>query len=214
MKATFILLTLLGLLISCDSSDTNKSTSDSVHQDSDTLSVDSRRQILIAELKRIGSVFLTNDKTKIADIFSFPLVDTVFNVYVGDTTYFNDYKKNGDKITKDMFIQYYPQIRNDFSFADIHQVFNYLPLDSLMHKDTLSYDLKIKTERCYKFYNVYIDNDIVTLRFGSDKNDQYIDTSKQTEDNEGSGDECEFASFWIFRFDGQKLHFEKQLSAS
>ena len=112
MKATFILLTLLGLLISCDSSDTNKSTSDSVHQDS----------------------------------------------------------------------------------------------------DTLSYELKVKKDPCYKFYRVYVDNDSVTLEFGSDNNDQFVDISKKTEDEEML-DTCEYASFWTFRFDGQKLHFEKQLSA-
>jgi hypothetical protein len=213
MKATFTLLTLFGLLISCDSSDLNKNTSDSGKRSSDTLPVDSKRQILIAELKRIGSIFLTNDKNKIAELFSFPLADTIFNPYVDDTSYFNDYKKNGDKITRDMFIKYYPQIRNDFSFADIHQVFNYLPIDSLMQKDTLSYDAKTKKEPCYKFYNIHIGNGIVTLHFGSDKNNQYIDTSNKSEDSEGAGDECEYASFWIFRFDGHKLHFEKQMSA-
>src|SRR5262245_4519162 len=114
MKSTFIFLTLLYLITSCSQPGSDKSTSDKKYQQPGTSPKDSRRQQLIAELKNIGSIFLSNDKNKISQLFPFPLADTILNLYVDDSSYYNDYKKNDNRITKDMFVKYFPQVQKDF----------------------------------------------------------------------------------------------------
>ena len=52
----------------------------------------------------------SHHKQKIADIFDFPKPDSVFSVYVDDTTYLEQVKSNSDNVTKDNFLKHYKEV--------------------------------------------------------------------------------------------------------
>ena len=213
MKLTILILTSLVFCISCNNSNANKSFFDNASTKEKTDASKSQRELLIEELKKLKVVIASNNKETIAQLFPFPLADTTLGIYIDDSTYFKEFRKNGGKTTKAMFLKYFQQIYQDMQLDQISELFKYLNLDSLSQKDTLQYEVRSEKEPCYKFYHVYIAKDTVTLEFGTNTNKDYVDSSIKTEDDEGSGDECEFASIWTFKFDGLKLHFVMLVAA-
>jgi len=112
-----------------------------------------------------------------------------------------------------MFINYFPQVYHDMQLDQLNQLFKYINVDSLNLKDSLVQEVRNSKEPYYRFYHIYIDKDAVTLEFGTNTNENYVDNTKKAEDDESFGDEREYASIWWFRFDGKKLHFVKQMAA-
>jgi hypothetical protein len=208
-------VTIFGLLLSCNHADNTKASLDttSFKQGNDTTQTKSQRHLLIEELKRLHAIFGSKEREKIADVFPFPLADTILSIYLDDSSYLEQFRKNGNKTTRALFIKYFPQVYRDLQLEQFNQLFKYIIIDSLNSKDTLVQEITIKNEPCYKFYHVYIDKDMVTLEFGTNSNKTYVDKSKKSEDDESFGDECEFVSLWLFHFDGTKLHFVKQMVA-
>ncbi len=164
MRLTLIIFTVLGLFFSCNSNDTNKVSIDSTAKKL-------QRKFLIEELKRIQTVFASKDKEKIADIFQFPLSDTTVGIHIDDSTFNSLFKKNGDKTTREMFLRFFPQISESLKIGEINQLFENIKLDSLELKDTLKYDAYIKTEPCYDFYEIAVEQDFLTLSTGMAVND-------------------------------------------
>lgn len=212
MRQTLFFLTLFGLLSSCNQSDTKKIATDTstLTQQSDTATSKTERQILIEELKRLKTVFASNDKVKIVDIFSFPLSNETVGIYIDDSTFNAQYEKNGNKATRPMFIRFYRDISQSLQIDQINQLFKKLNLDNLLHKDTLEHEAIIKVEPCYHFYGVKIENDLVTLTVGTNSNKNYK-TKNVSEDEipENDSSICEHVLWWVFRFDGKRLHFNE-----
>jgi hypothetical protein len=169
----------------------------------------SERQILIEELKKLRQTIASNDKEKIADIFPFPLSDTAFSIYIDDSTYYQQFKANGNKTTKTMFLQYFKEISSSILIGEVNNLFQHIKVDSLLHKDTLEYDAYIKTEPCYYSYDIEVSKNSVTLRMDMNSNKNYK-SKKNSEDDipENSSEICEHNFWWIFKFDGKKLHLE------
>lgn len=215
MKLLIFVLTLSGIFVSCSNTNGNKSFTDtsSIEAQSGFSNSASQRDLLIQELKKFKAAFASNNKEIITQLFSFPLSDTAFVIYADDSTYLNEFKKNGNKTTKTMFLKYFQQVYRSMQFDQINELFKRLDIDSLKEKDSLQNEVRSTNEPCYKFYHIYLEKDIVTFEFGTNTNENYVDDTIKTEDDEGSGDECEFASIWIFKFDGQKLYFVKQITA-
>lgn len=216
MRLTLIFLTVLALLISCNSTDTTKVASETttapLHNDSTENKTE--RQLLIEELNRLKATIASNDKERIAGIFQFPLSDTTVGIFIDDSTYTAQFEKNGSKTTKAMFIRFFPQISESLQIEELNQLFKNIKLENLQQKDTLGREVHIKTEPCYKFYNIEVQGDIITLTTGQGVNENFKSSPAPEDDiPENSSEFCEHVLWWVFKFDGKKLHFVKQHGA-
>lgn len=209
MRKIFIILTVLLSLVACNNSDTTevKSSSKAEAQPSDTDKNKSERKVLIEELKGLRQTIAFNDKEKIADIFEFPLSDTSFSIYIDDSTYYEQFKSNGNRTTKTMFLQYFKEISTSIWLNQINNLFQHINIDGLLHKDTLEQEGYIKTEPCFYSYKIEVDKDQVTLRMDMKSNRNYKSKKSSEEDiPENSSEFCEHNFWWVFKFDGKKLH--------
>jgi hypothetical protein len=207
MRQTLIILTFILSLISCSNSDTTKATTDSLtKQKVDTAK--SSRQPLIDELKRIQQIIASNDKEATASVFSFPLSDTSFSVYIDDTTYYDEFKANGNQTTKAMFLHHFNEISESIWLNQIKELFSKVQPDSLQFKDILEHEAYIKAEPCFYSYKIEVIKDSVVLRMDMKSNEQFKSKKSNDEIPENSSEICEHSLWWNFKFDGQKLHFQ------
>ncbi len=210
MRPVFIVLPILVIIASCNSSDTTKATENSQAEEKliDTTLSQTDRHVLIEELKRIQQILASNNKEKISNIFEFPLSDSAYSIYVDDTAYHKQRESNGDKITEAMFLQFFNKISAGILISQLNNLFRYIKVDSLLHKDNLEYEAYIKSTPCYYSYKIKLDKSIVTLRMDMKSNTSYKSKKTAPEDDipENSSEICEHDFWWIFRFDGKKLH--------
>ena len=216
MRQTFIILTVILMLVACNNSDTTKTTSNTqvAEQHTDTTQIKSERQILIEQLKKLRQIVASNDKEKIAGIFQFPLSDSAFSIYIDDTTYYEQFKANGNKTTKAMFLKYFKEISASILVDQVNILFLHINVDSLLQKDTLEYSTYIKSEPCYYSYRIEVIKDSVTLSMNMNSNSNYKSKRKSEDDTpENSSEICEHAFWWVFRFDGKKLQLKSMSGA-
>ncbi len=191
MRQTLFILTIFVTLVACNNTDSAKSA----------------RHILIEELKKLQITVASNDKQDISDIFPFPLSDTAFSIYIDDTTYYEQLKANGNKTTKAMFLQYFKEISESILVDQVNNLFQYINVDSLLHKDTLEYDAYVNTNPCYYSYEIEVANDYVRLRMDMNSNKNYKGKNLSEDDvPKNSSEICEHAFWWVFKFDGKKLY--------
>jgi len=209
MRQIFIILTFLVVLVAFNNSETTKVSSDTqtAEQHSDTAKNISERQKLIEVLKKLRQTLASNDKELISDIFQFPLSGTAISIYMDDSAYNEQFKLNGNKTTKAMFLNYFKEINASILLDQVNNLFKYINVDSLLYKDTLVYDAYSKTEPCFYSYKIEVSNDAVTLRMDMNSNRKYK-SKKNSEDDipENSSEICEHNFWWVFKFDGQRLH--------
>lgn len=211
MKKTFEILALLIGLISCyNSNNVDVSSAEQLAKhETKTDSNNANRKMLISELKRLHYAISTNDKEKIADIFEFPLSRKSFSFYVDDKSFYEQFKSNGNKITRAMFLEHYNAISESIWLEQLKNLFQFIAIDSVEQKETIEYEDYIETEPCFYSYQIELNKDIVTLRMKMKSNKNY--QSKILSENnlpENSSEICEHDLWWIFRFDGKQLHLE------
>jgi hypothetical protein len=208
MKQTILVLTVLITSIACNNPDTAKvkarQTEQSIHSTENKLD----RNVLIEELKKLHGTIATNNKEKIAGIFEFPIVDTIFSGYVDDSSYYEQFKSNGDQTTKTMFLQHFKEISISMQFDQVNNLFKKINnVDKLLRKDTLREDTYIASEPCFYTYSIEVNKDMVVLRMDMQSNSNY--KSKKASDDdipENSSEFCEHSFWWKLKFDGRKLH--------
>lgn len=212
MKQTLVLLIINGLLLSCNSSDTPKILNDTitVKPHSDTSRTKTEREILIEELRRLQVAFASDDKEKVAEIFSFPISNETIGIYI-DNEYFNEQlKKNGNKTTRSMFLGSYRDIAEGLQIDQINQLFKKLNIEKLLDQDNIELEAINKTEPCYHFYGIKIENGLVTLTVGTNSNKDYKSKSaSEDEVPENDSSICEHVLWWTFTFDGRQLHLKE-----
>jgi hypothetical protein len=207
MRRTVIILTTFVILVSCNNSEKTKITSDK--QVSEQISDTTKRQKLIVELQKLRQTITSNEKEKIADIFEFPLSDESFSIYIDDKSFNEQFKSNGNRTTRVMFLQHYDAISESIWLGQLKNLFHNIAIESLDHKDTLEYEAYIKTEPCFYSYKIELNKDIVTLRMNMNSNRNYQSKTLSEDDiPENSSEICEHNFWWIFKFDGNKLHLE------
>jgi len=207
MRRTVIILTTFVILVSCNNSEKTKITSDK--QVSEQISDTTKRQKLIVELQKLRQTITSNEKEKIADIFEFPLSDESFSIYIDDKSFNEQFKSNGNRTTRVMFLQHYEAISESIWLGQLKNLFHNIVIESLDHKDTLEYEAYIKTEPCFYSYKIELNKDIVTLRMNMNSNRNYKSKTLSEDDiPENSSEICEHNFWWIFKFDGNKLHLE------
>src|SRR5213083_2822448 len=94
MKQTILVLTVLITLTACNNPDTAKVKGTQTEQAIDAAQNKLDRNVLIEELKKLHRIVASNNKEKIAAIFEFPIVDTIFSGYVDDSTFYEEFKSN------------------------------------------------------------------------------------------------------------------------
>ena len=215
MKHSLIILGLFWLLFACNHTDANKAfnaTADVVQQGNTKANI--QRQQLIEELNKLRLILSSQNKEKIADIFQFPLPDTAIEIYINDNNFNSQYQKNGNKLTKAMFIDFFSEISEAMQINEVNELFTKIQLDSLHQKDFLEYETNIETEPCYHFYNIEIANNTIQLTVGTHSNRDYKSTVlSENEILENSSEICEHIMWWIFEFNGGKLHFKRIFGA-
>lgn len=200
-------MTTFVILVSCNNSEKTKITSDK--QVSEQISDTTKRQKLIVELQKLRQTITSNEKEKIADIFEFPLSDESFSIYIDDKSFNEQFKSNGNRTTRVMFLQHYEAISESIWLGQLKNLFHNIDIESLDHKDTLEYEAYIKTEPCFYSYKIELNKDIVTLRMNMNSNRNYKSKTLSEDDiPENSSEICEHNFWWIFKFDGNKLHLE------
>ena len=133
----------------------------------------SRRKALIAALKALRGRMLSGDKEQIAGIFTFPLADSVFNIYVNDSVFQDEYAKHGNALTRQMFDTYFNEIGS--GPGDFVALFSFLNPDSLLTRDTIEHDDIVDTLPYYTNYSITIDRDsLVWIRFNTGPNSSYV----------------------------------------
>ena len=210
MIKTFIILTTLVLLVACYSSDTPEAISGTkVATKSGMAKNKSERKKLIVALKMLRKTLVSNDKETIAGIFDFPLSDDLFSIYIDEETYSEQFKSNGNKMTRSMFIQYYEEIAESIWLLQLNNLLHNTSVDSLLYKDTLGYQAYILTEPCFYSYHIEVIKNTVTLRVDMNSNRNYRrKVLSQGDILENSSEICEHSLWWTFKFDGNKLHLK------
>ncbi len=109
-----------------------------------------------------------------------------------------------------MFISFYRDISECLQIDQINQLFKKLDVENLLNKDNLEHEAIIKTEPCYHFYGVKIENKLVTLTVGTNSNKDYKSKSvSEDEIPENDSSICEHILWWVFTFDGKQLHLKE-----
>jgi len=210
MRLLFIIVSVLTLLSSCGSSDTNKnSTAPESDNHETTEPYPAPRLKLIQALKDLHIALASKDHEKIASYFTFPIADTTFWVYLTDSNFNNQYTQNGNRLTRPMFDSYFSQIYQNTGMSEVLELFKNINVDSLHFKDSLTREIRVKTEVCYSYYGLTVHQDLITLTVGKNSNDQYQDPDPKT-DTEAelyTSEVCEHTFWWIFRWDGKELRF-------
>jgi hypothetical protein len=202
MRLFAFTLTIAIILISCNSKPSVPQTSAKPDHNS----------ALIKSLQELKQAFASGNTEKIAEAFTFPVADTAMSLVINDSTYTIGHGW-GESLTKAAFIKYFSQTPQ---FEGLSELFKHIHIDSLNQKDTLETEIRKKEDPCYKTYHIDIDGNELNLEFRTNSNDQYVDPSPkkaEADEDEGTGDECEYAEMWIFHFDGTKLHFVRQAAA-
>ena len=208
MREILVILIFSFSLFGCNNIDTNKTTNNEqvTKQYIDTTQNNSKRQILIAELKKLQQIIASNDKEKIAGIFPFPLSDTAFSIFIDDSSYNEQFAANGNKTTQVMFLQHFKEISESVWVDQVNILFKNISVDSLLFKDRLEFDDYIKTEPCFYSYKIEVVESVVTLRMDMQSNRQYKSTTNlKNQTPENSSEICEHNFWWVFKFDGKKL---------
>lgn len=210
MRSIFLVLISVALLFSCSNSSTEKQADDSDSAQSADDQKSGVRTVADA-VNDLRIILESGNKTEIAALFPWPLADSVMPVYLDDSVFKKNYTAAGDKLTQNMFIRYYDTISKFTNLADIIEGFKYLPVDSLKYKNELNKEFRDNKEPCTRYYNIRIEEEEVTLTYGTNFNNDYKDPKGKTDDEDVSG--CEFASIWMFKFDGNKLKFYRYAAA-
>lgn len=209
MRLFFLTLVLTGLIFSCNNASNDKQAdgADSTQNAGTT----SPRTIADA-INDLKTTLESKNRSNIADLFEFPMADTVMAVYLDDSVFKKSYRAAGDRLTKSLFLQYFDTISRSSNLSDITEGFKYLPVDSLRYTNKLIKEFKDKNEPCTRYYSIEVQNDEVRIVYGTNRNDLFT-VPKGSEDDDRYFSGCEYGSFWLFRFDGNNLKFVQQVAA-
>jgi hypothetical protein len=167
-----------------------------------------QRELIIAELKQMELAFRDKDVNRIEKYFNFPLADTALSLYEVNEDFDLARKANGGKISRDLFIKNFNDIYDYFQMGDFSDLFKAIDLNELKGKNELTSEQHIKDEACYSLYEISIESDTVKLRYGTNTDEKYREAHPDQEEV------CGEAAFnWIFKLEGSKLRFVREITA-
>lgn len=166
------------------------------------------KEKLIAELNRFKLAIETKNKTELAGFFNFPVADSTLMIVDINDEFDKQRIENGNAITKKMFNDNFKRLYEYWDFDEFSNLFRFIKLSELNEKDKLEYVHKPDNEGCYFMYHIDVKGNEVTMSYGTNTNDEYL--NKHPDEGEVCG---EYLSAWVFDWDGKKLTFKKQVIA-
>jgi len=167
-----------------------------------------QRELIIAELKQMELAFRDKDVNRIEKYFNFPLADATLSLYEINEDFDLARKANNGKISRELFIKNFNDIYDYFQLGDFSDLFKAIDLAELKHRPELTSEQHVKDEACYSFYGVNIVGDTVKLRYGTNSDEKYREAHLDEEEV------CGEAAFnWIFKLEGNKLRFVREITA-
>lgn len=189
----------------------------------------SRRMALVAALKELRGRILSGDKEQIDRIFSFPVQDSVFHPYTGDSLFDTQLESSTGGLTRQFFDAHFDKISGAAELEGFKGMFSFIDLDSLRHADAIDVDTALADDPASRTYGIHIQNDsLVDISYGTghcltltpvadpktdggvahDTVQSVKDTTAVAEIDNGEDDpsSCEHSATWFFSFDGKSLH--------
>jgi hypothetical protein len=174
--------------------------------------VSASKSALVAQLRMMGQWLKSGDKRQIARIFHFPVPDSSLSFFGNDTAFNGARARDSDATTAATFDQYFNEISYELGFKEFSRVFQRLPVDSLLLRDSIEFDAIKKNEPCFNFYRIEIrDDSLVLITYGMNHQDNYH--GPETKDPDFDISACEHDIFWEFVFDGRRLRLIRYTTA-
>jgi hypothetical protein len=171
-----------------------------------------RRSALVAQLKLLGQRLSSGEKHRIAEVFQFPIPDSLLTYYGNDTAFNETRARDSGTTTAATFDEYFREISRELDFKEFSRVFKRLKVDQLLTRDSIENDAINKKDPCYNFYRIEIrDDSLVDIALGVNSRKDY--TGPETKDENFDISLCEHDTFWDFVFDGQQLRFVRNSGA-
>lgn len=211
MKYVLFLLIVAGSLVSCSNANNEKTADGADSAQPESTAPASSRAALLTALKDLHTTLATNDKNKIAELFTFPLTDSIMPIFLDDSVFSKKYVAAGDQLTKQLFFEYYDTIVKFTDLDHIGELFKYLPVESLGNSDEMEKNIGAKTEPCLRQYRIEVEGDRVRLITGTLENADYKAQKLSASEDTSAG--CEYSAVWMFRLEGNKLKFERYAAA-
>jgi hypothetical protein len=209
MRLHFLILILAVFIFSCNNAGNDKQAGGN---DSTQNAGTANPRTVADAINDLKTILESKNRSNIADLFEFPIPDSIMFVYLDDSVFQKSYRAAGERLTKSLFLQYFDTISRYTNLSDITEGFKYLPVDSLRYTDSLTREFKDKKDPCTRFYSIEVANDLIRIGYGTHQNDLFI-VPKGSKDDDRYFSGCEYDSFWLFRFDGNQLKFVARAAA-
>ncbi|KIO76059.1 hypothetical protein TH53_17155 [Pedobacter lusitanus] len=167
-----------------------------------------QRELIVAELKQMQQAFGDKDVNKIEKYFIFPLADSTLSIYEVNEDFDLARKSTGGNISRDLFVKNFNDIYDYFQMGGFSDLFKAVDLDELKSKQEVTSEHHVKDESCYTFYRISIEGDMVNLQYGTNSDQAYREAHPDEEEVCG-----ESAFNWLFKLEGNKLRFIKEMTA-
>lgn len=164
------------------------------------------RVALVDVLKQFERSVTDKDSVKMSACISFPISDPGVEFFTTNEIFEKELTTNGNKITKELFLRYFEDMRSLFWMSELNAMFQKVDLDSLLVKDTLTYSSYSITEPCYTLCTVVFSEREILFRMDSYSNEKYVGKNESIDEvPENSSEYCEHNIWWRFNFNGIRL---------
>lgn len=136
-----------------------------------------------------------------ANVFGFPVPEDRFYPFIEQESFRKEYEKGGQRLSKDLFLQYFPEISQSIELPEFRKLFRQIPPERLQGSDSVRAEERMPNEKCFRYYHVQISGNDLSIQYGSDH-----DANAASNENEEAV-VCEWATMWTFRFDGNTWRF-------
>jgi hypothetical protein len=168
---------------------------------------DNRRDALLNAIDRLAHAVEDSTGAAFAATLPYPIPDSVLFAYVEDQGYTTRFDRDGRVTTEALFRDYLPQISESLQLSEFRELFRQIPASALRSTDSVYRMTGRADEPCARYYLVNIVGDQIEFSYGSDHNDKYRATADAEEEV------CEWATIWMYRFDGTRLRLERMYQA-
>ena len=182
-----------------------------VPETADLAGIAEGRPSLIAQLKAIHRLLATDDRRVIARLFTFPMNNDIAHLRSDDSSFRKELDRDGGFVTSGMFIRHFSSIASDADFHEYNKVFQFLNVDSLLHADMIEVEDDTTNSPCVQFYRINIEGDsLVRISYGFSTANPNYKSDHSTADELNDDGTCEKDIFWVYLFDGRRLHLVKR----
>lgn len=162
---------------------------------------------LIEALKEVRRLIASKDSQQIALMFRFPIAASYIPLS-GDSVFESEKARNGDQITRTLFLSGYGQFKQELQFEEMDSAYRKLDISRLLKADSVGIVDTAKSKVCIHGYSILIREDSLVY-FEAFGNPASGYTGHGNEDPQ-----CEeFLLEWEYVFDGKKLYLRSHSEA-